>query len=102
MGVEKGFTAADYYTVKHFEQMQVQSYFWKVTHAEEVIEGFIEECKIRGKNYHVSVGGLDSLLLLPKGKALCRLGKRTQQCAVFRINGIRAWTPRKEPQAQRL
>ncbi len=64
MGVEKGFTAADYYTVKHFEQMQTQSYFWKVTHAEEVVEGFIEECKIRGKNYHVSVGGLDSITLL--------------------------------------
>lgn len=64
MGVEKGFTAADYYTVKHFEQMQAQNYFWKVAHAEDVVEGFIEECKIRGKNYHVSVGGLDSITLL--------------------------------------
>lgn len=64
MGVEKGFTAADYYTVKYFEQMQAQSYFWKVSHAKEVVEGFIEECKIRGKNYHVSVGGLDSITLL--------------------------------------
>lgn len=64
MGTEKGFTAEDYYTIKAFKQKQAWSYGRKLIHAQEVAESFIDECKERGLNCHVSVGGLDSITLL--------------------------------------
>lgn len=64
MGTEKGFTEADYLTIKHFKNMQSWDYHRKVNHAEDVAFAFVEECKERGLNCHVSVGGLDSITLL--------------------------------------
>lgn len=50
---------------KHAEMVAKQQvpYATKVKMSEERIKGFIEECKRRGLNYHVSVGGLDSIVL---------------------------------------
>lgn len=50
---------------KHQEMVQKQSvpYAQKVKMSEQRIREFIAECEKRGLNYHVSVGGLDSIVL---------------------------------------
>lgn len=48
---------------KKFCEMQNWPYEQKVRHAEEKSLEFIVECQKRGLNYHVSVGGLDSITL---------------------------------------
>lgn len=50
---------------KHEEMLQKQQlpYSTKVEMSKERVIGFIEECDRRGLNYHVSVGGLDSIVL---------------------------------------
>ena len=50
---------------KHQEMLQKQCvpYSIKVRMSEERIRAFIDECDKRGLNYHVSVGGLDSIVL---------------------------------------
>ena len=50
---------------KHEEMLQKQMvpYSIKVMMAKDRIRGFIKECDRRGLNYHVSVGGLDSIVL---------------------------------------
>lgn len=50
---------------KHEEMLQKQRvpYAIKVKMSEQRIRDFIEECDTRGLNYHVSVGGLDSIVL---------------------------------------
>ena len=50
---------------KHEEMLQKQRvpYSIKVKMSEQRIRDFIEECDTRGYNYHVSVGGLDSIVL---------------------------------------
>lgn len=50
---------------KHREMLMKQSvpYRIKVRMAEDRIRSFIEECDRRGLNYHVSMGGLDSITL---------------------------------------
>lgn len=64
MGTEKGFTEADKYTVQAFREKQKWSYDRKVGYAANLVHDFIEDCKAAGLNYHVSVGGLDSITLL--------------------------------------
>lgn len=64
MGWEKGLSELDIATIKNFRVKQQWSYSKKVQHARDVALDFIEECKARGLNYHVSVGGLDSITLL--------------------------------------
>lgn len=50
---------------KHAEMVAKQQvpYAKKVEMSKARIKGFIEECERRGLNYHVSVGGLDSIVL---------------------------------------
>lgn len=50
---------------KHEEMLQKQNlpYNVKVRMAQNRIKAFIDECNSRGLNYHVSVGGLDSIVL---------------------------------------
>ncbi len=50
---------------KHQEMLMKQNapYSVKVRMAKDRIRGFISECDARGLNYHVSVGGLDSIVL---------------------------------------
>jgi len=50
---------------KHAEMVAKQQvpYAKKVEMSKARIKGFIEECDRRGLNYHVSVGGLDSIVL---------------------------------------
>lgn len=50
---------------KHNEMVQKQNvpYSVKVKMAQDRIRSFINECDARGLNYHVSVGGLDSIVL---------------------------------------
>ena len=50
---------------KHEEMLRKQQvpYRIKVKMSETRIKDFIEECDARGLNYHVSVGGLDSIVL---------------------------------------
>ena len=50
--------------IKDFKELQKRDYEFKKLHAEIRVESFIEECKKRGLNCHVSVGGLDSITLL--------------------------------------
>ena len=64
MGWEKGLSELDIATIKNFRVKQQWSYSKKVQHARDVALDFVEECKARGLNYHVSVGGLDSITLL--------------------------------------
>ncbi len=64
MGTEKGFTEIDKYTVQAFREKQKWSYDRKVSYAENLVYDFIRDCKAEGLNYHVSVGGLDSITLL--------------------------------------
>lgn len=51
--------------MKHNEMLQKQCvpYHIKVRMSQTRIRDFIEECDTRGLNYHVSVGGLDSIVL---------------------------------------
>ena len=50
--------------VAAFRVKQKQSYEFKVQYAELRAREFARECDKRGLNYHVSVGGLDSITLL--------------------------------------
>lgn len=50
--------------IADFRVKQKQSYDFKVLYAETRAREFVEECDRRGLNYHVSVGGLDSITLL--------------------------------------
>lgn len=50
--------------IEDFMNMQKMDYEFKVAHAENRALAFVDECKKRGLNYHVSVGGLDSITLL--------------------------------------
>lgn len=50
--------------IKDFQVLRKQDYEFKKRHAEERALSFTDECKKRGLNYHVSVGGLDSITLL--------------------------------------
>lgn len=47
-----------------FRVKQRQSYEFKIRYAELRAREFATECQRRGLNYHVSVGGLDSIVLL--------------------------------------
>ena len=47
-----------------FLEKQKQDYDFKVAYAENRAKAFVAECKKRKLNYHVSVGGLDSVTLL--------------------------------------
>lgn len=47
-----------------FLEKQKQDYEFKVKYAENRAKAFVSECKKRKLNYHVSVGGLDSVTLL--------------------------------------
>lgn len=47
-----------------FLEKQKQDYDFKVAYAENRAKAFVKECEKRGLNYHVSVGGLDSITLL--------------------------------------
>lgn len=47
-----------------FLEKQKQDYDFKVSYAENRAKAFVKECEKRGLNYHVSVGGLDSITLL--------------------------------------
>lgn len=49
---------------KEFMEMQKWPYERKLFHATAKTGDFINECNRRGLNYHVSVGGLDSITLL--------------------------------------
>ena len=50
--------------VRNFRYMQQHyTYEQKVRHAENVAASFEEQCRARGLNCHVSVGGLDSITL---------------------------------------
>lgn len=64
MGWEKGLSATDLATIDMFNQRQKWDYGRKLQHAREIAHAFVEECQERGLNYHVSVGGLDSITLL--------------------------------------
>ena len=50
--------------IADFKVKQRQPYAFKVRYAELRAREFAEECDRRGLNYHVSVGGLDSITLL--------------------------------------
>lgn len=50
--------------IADFMVKQKQPYEFKVRYAERRAIEFAEECERRGLNYHVSVGGLDSITLL--------------------------------------
>ena len=49
--------------IAQFKMMQKLPYKSKLTHAHNLIKAFVNECYQRGLNYHVSVGGLDSIVL---------------------------------------
>lgn len=51
--------------LKHEEMLKKQGnpFDVKVRMSKNRIRSFIEECDSRGLNYHVSVGGLDSIVL---------------------------------------
>lgn len=63
-GWEKGLTQEHLDKIKHFNEMQKWPYSKKVQHAQEVAERFVDDCIDRNVNYHISVGGLDSITLL--------------------------------------
>lgn len=73
MGIEKGFTDIDRYTVIAFRQRQEWDYRRKVAYAANLVEDFIDDCKSNGKNFHVSVGGLDSITLLVFIRDFCKI-----------------------------
>ena len=58
---------------KHEEMLMKQNvpYSVKVRMSENRIRSFIQECNMRNLNYHVSVGGLDSIVL---AKLIERMG----------------------------
>lgn len=47
-----------------FQEKRKQDYDFKVKYAKDRAKDFAKECDKRGLNYHVSVGGLDSITLL--------------------------------------
>lgn len=59
--------------ISYFKVKQKQSYEFKVAYARTRVREFIKECDKRGINYHVSVGGLDSITLLMFLREYCFL-----------------------------
>ena len=53
-----------YKKIADFETKMKQGYEFKKRYAEIRAREFVQECEKRGLNYHVSVGGLDSITLL--------------------------------------
>lgn len=49
--------------IAQFKMMQKLPYKSKLAHAHNLIKAFVNECYQRELNYHVSVGGLDSIVL---------------------------------------
>lgn len=47
-----------------FKADQQQPYYLKIAHARTRVKEFVQDCGINGYDYHVSVGGLDSITLL--------------------------------------
>jgi len=64
MGYEKGLSEGDLLKIESFRRRQKWTYRDKCMAAQSRAEEFVEECRDRGLNYHVSVGGLDSITLL--------------------------------------
>lgn len=65
MGWEKGLSELDIQKIEVFNIKQNRWDYWrKCEHARQLALDFVEECERRGLNYHVSVGGLDSITLL--------------------------------------
>lgn len=52
------------FKINTFLMKEKLPYAQKVVHAKQRAREFVTECEIRGLNYHVSVGGLDSITLL--------------------------------------
>ena len=50
--------------IADFQEKRKQDYDFKVQYAADRARAFVKECDKRGLNYHVSVGGLDSITLL--------------------------------------
>ena len=50
--------------IADFHEKRKQDYDFKVRYAADRARAFVKECDKRGLNYHVSVGGLDSITLL--------------------------------------
>lgn len=51
------------YQIEQFKMMQRLDYEGKLSHAHNLIRDFKDQCFYRDLNYHVSVGGLDSITL---------------------------------------
>lgn len=49
--------------IEKFRQLTAMDYQSKVAHAFERAKSFVKDCNKKGVNYHVSVGGLDSITL---------------------------------------
>lgn len=66
--------------IERFKQLRLLDHDHKVYHAENVIEEFVEDCYAKGWNFHISVGGLDSITLLlfirDMGRRRCRADLR--------------------------
>lgn len=64
MGWEKGLSPADKLVVENFRKMQNWDYGRKCSHAMEVAKAYFDINRDEGRNVHISVGGLDSIVLL--------------------------------------
>lgn len=61
------------YNIEMFNVKQKLPYEQKVIYAKTRAEEFVAECDKRGLNYHVSVGGLDSITLLIFLRNVCHI-----------------------------
>ena len=71
--------------IEKFRQFRMMDYEHKVYHAEDVAQAYVNECREREMNCHVSVGGLDSITLY---LFLRDLGKRRHINELRDIPGI--------------
>ena len=71
--------------IENFRQLRMMDYEHKVYHAEDVAQAYVDECREREMNCHVSVGGLDSITLY---LFLRDLGKRRHINELCDITGI--------------
>lgn len=71
MGWEKGLSSTDMLIVDNFRRMQKWDYHKKFGHAMEVAKAYYDINRDEGRNVHVSVGGLDSIVLLIFLREIC-------------------------------
>ena len=81
-----------YAKIASFMQKEKQDFAFKRKYAQIRAEEFKSECDKRGLNCHVSVGGLDSIILYIFLKKVCNIDVQEYRHPIWKIRVFRGYT----------